>query len=419
MALQEETGYDIVQKQGQRIFGGPPPGWTGPPPGRGTEIYCYRIPRYFSSESKHLNDGVIRDCFEDELVPLFMSVGKIYELRLMIEFSGTNRTYCYVRYCTENDAKEAVKRLHNYRIRSEYPLAVTISVDNRRLVARLVPSCGRTEAEVAKELSLVGVEGVSKVWLRGSWLQLEFETHRFAALARRQLVPGSVRLWGRVEVRGVEWAEPESELSTSKGRVLCVRNIPPNFPYSRLVDIFNQLSDGQVDNVMRVGSMTLVTLLSTEAATLVKQRSVGMTVAGESLQVEDFVAPSFPRRRVDRGYVAPSVKYSSSWNPLMGGSFASSCAPPTQLSNMEDFIQRAPAPGEPKPATGSQGNLVSAGDELRRLCLSQGWGAPSLHLTGQRVATSGLQVSLRFRDYGWLCSRSFSQVHSSSPILVI
>ena len=41
---------------------------------------------------------LIRDCFEDELVPVFASVGKIYELRLMIEFSGTNRTYCYVRY---------------------------------------------------------------------------------------------------------------------------------------------------------------------------------------------------------------------------------------------------------------------------------------------------------------------------------
>ena len=25
---------------------------------------------------------------------------------------------------------------------------------------------------------MVGVEGVSKVWLRGSWLQLEFDTHR-------------------------------------------------------------------------------------------------------------------------------------------------------------------------------------------------------------------------------------------------
>ena len=158
--------------------------------------------------------------------------------------------------------------------------------------------------------------------------------------------------------------------------------------------------------------MTLVTLLSTEASTLVKQRSVGITVAGESLQVEDFEAPSFPRRRVDRGYVAPSVKYSSSWNPLMGGSFASSYAPPTQLSNVEDFIQRAPAPREPKPATGSPGSLVSADDELRRLCLGQGWGAPSLHLTGQRVSTSGLQVSsLRFRYYGWFCSRSFSPAY--------
>lgn len=40
---------------------------------------------------------LFRDCFEDELVPVFASVGRIYELRLMIEFSGTNRTYCYVR----------------------------------------------------------------------------------------------------------------------------------------------------------------------------------------------------------------------------------------------------------------------------------------------------------------------------------
>ena len=70
-------------------------------------------------------------------MPLFALVGKICELRLMIKFSGTNRTYCYVKYCSEKDAKEAVRRLHNYRIRPDYPLAVTISVDNRRLVARL------------------------------------------------------------------------------------------------------------------------------------------------------------------------------------------------------------------------------------------------------------------------------------------
>ena len=44
----------------------------------------------------------------------------------------------------------------------------------------------------------------------------------------------------------MEWAEPETEVSTSKGRVLCARNIPTSFPYSRLVDLFNELSEGQV-----------------------------------------------------------------------------------------------------------------------------------------------------------------------------
>ena len=49
-----------------------------------------------------------------------------------------------------------------------------------------------------------------------------------------------------VSGRGVEWAKLETEVSTSKGRVLCARNIPTSFPYSRLVGLFNQLSDNQV-----------------------------------------------------------------------------------------------------------------------------------------------------------------------------
>ena len=36
---------------------------------------------------------------------------------------------------------------------------------------------------------------------------------------------------------------------------------------------------------MRVGSMTLVTLLTSEAATLVRQRSGGLVIAGVALQV--------------------------------------------------------------------------------------------------------------------------------------
>lgn len=59
------------------------PGWEGPAPPRGCEVFVGKIPR---------------DMFEDELVPLFEKAGKIYEFRLMMEFSGENRGYAFVMY---------------------------------------------------------------------------------------------------------------------------------------------------------------------------------------------------------------------------------------------------------------------------------------------------------------------------------
>ena len=44
LELSQRTGYEIIQKQGQRVFG-PPPGWTDSGPERGSEVYCYRVPR--------------------------------------------------------------------------------------------------------------------------------------------------------------------------------------------------------------------------------------------------------------------------------------------------------------------------------------------------------------------------------------
>uniref|UniRef100_A0A8C6SAZ6 RNA binding motif protein 46 n=1 Tax=Neogobius melanostomus TaxID=47308 RepID=A0A8C6SAZ6_9GOBI len=67
LALMDKTGYDMIQVNGQRKYGGPR--WDGPPPPRGCE---------------------------DELVPLFERAGRIYEFRLMMEFSGENRGYAFV-----------------------------------------------------------------------------------------------------------------------------------------------------------------------------------------------------------------------------------------------------------------------------------------------------------------------------------
>jgi hypothetical protein len=37
-ALLERTGYTLDITTGQRKYGGPPPGWEGPPPGTGSEV---------------------------------------------------------------------------------------------------------------------------------------------------------------------------------------------------------------------------------------------------------------------------------------------------------------------------------------------------------------------------------------------
>ena len=54
------------------------------------------------------------------------------------------------------------------------------------------------------------VSGVIRVkFIARRWLQLEFESHRHAALARRLLVPGNIAIFGRVEIKQVDWADPE------------------------------------------------------------------------------------------------------------------------------------------------------------------------------------------------------------------
>ena len=52
-------GYNVTQRNGQRIFGGPPPNWKGPAPDKGSEVFVGKVPR---------------DMYEWELVPLFEKV---------------------------------------------------------------------------------------------------------------------------------------------------------------------------------------------------------------------------------------------------------------------------------------------------------------------------------------------------------
>lgn len=217
VALMERTGYSMVQENGQRKYG-PPPGWNGASPPRGCEIFVGKIPR---------------DVYEDELVPVFESVGRIYEMRLMMDFDGKNRGYAFVMYTEKHEAKRAVRELNNYEVRPGRLLGVCSSVDNCRLFIGGIPKTKKRE-EILEEVSKV-TEGVLDVIVYASaadkmknrgFAFVEYESHRAAAMARRKLMPGRIQLWGHQIA--VDWAEPEIDVDEDvmeTVKILYVRNL--------------------------------------------------------------------------------------------------------------------------------------------------------------------------------------------------
>ena len=201
LTLAEKTGYGILQTNGQRKYG-PPPHWKGPPPPKGSEVFVGKLPR---------------ELYEDELVPVFEKVGTIYELRLMMDFSGSTRGFGFVQFANPREAERAVKELNSYEIRPNRHIGVVKSVDNCRLFVGGLPK-NKSKQEIESELHKY-VDGITDVILYSSvtdkaknrgFAFVEFQNHRSAAMARRKLIPGGVQLWGhQIEV---DWAVPENEI---------------------------------------------------------------------------------------------------------------------------------------------------------------------------------------------------------------
>ncbi|KAE8738358.1 hypothetical protein FOCC_FOCC016155 [Frankliniella occidentalis] len=161
-----ETGYNIVQINGQRISTSPR---IDRRPGRGCEVFVGKIPR---------------DCYEDELFPVFQRIGHIHELRLMMMFSGTNRGYAFVMYERLQDAQRAVQQLDSYEIRRGHRIGVLPCVNNCRLFV--------LRSETEHVVSVKKREGRNDRW----YLLVEYMNHRAAAIARRELTPRRSQLFG-------------------------------------------------------------------------------------------------------------------------------------------------------------------------------------------------------------------------------
>jgi len=273
------NGVMFLQRNGQRIYGGPPDGWQGPPPSRGCEVYVTRIPR---------------DCFENELVPIFAKVGPVYEHRLMMEHTGVNRGYGYVRFTTTADAKEAIKRLNNFEIRPGRYLVVTKSVDNRRLWVNGIPK-NRSGKEIQGEMERL-TNGVRDIILYPSqadksksrgYMFVEYESHRAAALARKKLVQGSMFLFGQ-EIGQVDWAEPEHEVdeeTMSTVKILFVRNLMLSTTETTIRDIFNKLGNNNVERVKKAKDYAFVHFSSREAAEKALSSSKALVIDDAEVEV--------------------------------------------------------------------------------------------------------------------------------------
>ncbi|KAE8283757.1 APOBEC1 complementation factor APOBEC1-stimulating protein [Larimichthys crocea] len=276
-ALMQRTGYQLQQENGQRRYGGPPPDWDGPPPERGSEIFVGKLPR---------------DLFEDELVPLCEKFGKIYEVRMMMDFNGNNRGYAFVTFSTKLEAKAAMKQLNNYEIRNGRLLGVCASVDNCRLFVGGIPKTKKRE-EILTEMRKV-TDGVVDVIVYPSaadksknrgFAFVEYESHRAAAMARRKLLPGRIQLWGHAIA--VDWAEPEVEVdedTMATVKILYVRNLMLQTTEETIEKEFNSLRPGAVERVKKIRDYAFVHFTQREDAINAMNTLNGKVVDGSPIE---------------------------------------------------------------------------------------------------------------------------------------
>ncbi|XP_058477604.1 APOBEC1 complementation factor isoform X2 [Solea solea] len=276
--LTQRTRYQLRQENGQRRYGGPPPDWDGTPPERGSEIFVGKLPR---------------DLFEDELVPLCEKFGKIYEVRMMMDFNGNNRGYAFVTFSTKQEAKAAIKQLNNYEIRNGRLLGVCASVDNCRLFVGGIPKTKKRE-EILTEMRKV-TEGVMDVIVYPSaadksknrgFAFVEYESHRAAAMARRKLLPGRIQLWGHAIA--VDWAEPEVEVdedTMASVKILYVRNLMLQTTEETIEKEFNSLKPGAVERVKKIRDYAFVHFTQREDAINAMNTLNGKVVDGSPIEV--------------------------------------------------------------------------------------------------------------------------------------
>uniref|UniRef100_H3C5Y4 RRM domain-containing protein n=1 Tax=Tetraodon nigroviridis TaxID=99883 RepID=H3C5Y4_TETNG len=198
----KRTNTKLTQVYGQRKYGGPPEGWDGPTPGARCEIYITHIPR---------------DTYEDVLIPLFSTVGSLWEFRLMMNFSGQNRGFAYAKYGSEVIAANAVRLLHGH-VMDGVSLCVQPSTEKRQLCIGGLPTTTRHADLLQVELgNNCGVSGVNfknvvkRSQQYGFCEKLPFSSHHAATHAKKVVMEEFQKQYAmRVTIKWLPAVKPRS-----------------------------------------------------------------------------------------------------------------------------------------------------------------------------------------------------------------
>ncbi|XP_018335419.1 APOBEC1 complementation factor-like isoform X2 [Agrilus planipennis] len=271
--LEEQTGCPIKQINGQRIFG-PPHDWGDEKPPRGSEIFVGRLPR---------------DMFEDNLYPIFSTYGRLYTMRLMLEFSGVNRGFAFVTYSNPEEAKVAVEKLNRFEIIPNHTILAFISIDNCRLFVANIP-CTKTIKDILVLFRRI-MRGLVSVILcpnskkgrnnRG-FAFLEFDCHKNALEARKRFWPYNLKLWNRKLF--VDWAIPHHLKSQCKQ--LLLKGLNTKTTSEALANaIYARLNKVTLLGLKIRGAEAVITFKTRSNATEAYQKLRGLSIGGAPLSV--------------------------------------------------------------------------------------------------------------------------------------
>ncbi|CAI9623186.1 unnamed protein product, partial [Staurois parvus] len=176
----KENNVLLEQVNGQRIYRGSTEGFVVEAPPFGTEVFIGSIPQ---------------EIYEDRLIPLFETIGRLFEFRLMMTFSGLNRGFAYARYLSKRQAGLAIFRLNGYEIQSGCKIVVCRSTEKCELILDGLP-CLFDRSSLTSVLCEV-TTGIQAVSLFASPLAdmkniaiVKYNSHKEAALAKKSLCEG-------------------------------------------------------------------------------------------------------------------------------------------------------------------------------------------------------------------------------------